>query len=115
MSINNSTSIHCSAVSKESVTIDTIRPFIAEQLRVSVARVTDEAHLTNDLGADWLDRLELMIAIEDRFAGVEFADDDVYRMEVVGDLISYIENVSQERTLTTHHHVLSAGMRRMAK
>jgi acyl carrier protein len=115
MSINNSTSIHCPAASEESVTIDAVRLFIAEQLRVNVARVTDEAHLTNDLGADWLDRLELMIAIEDRFAGVEFADDDVYRMEFVGDLIRYIENVSDEGTLTRHYHVLSAGMRRMAK
>ena len=109
MSINNSTSIHHTAASKESVTVDTIRPFIAEQLRVNVARVTDDAHLTNDL------RLELMIAIEDRFAGVRFADDDVYRIEVVGDLIRYIENVNNERTLMGRHGVLSAGMRRMAK
>ena len=115
MGINNSNSIHCTAASKESVTVDTIRPFIAEQLRVNVARVTDEAHLTDDLGADWLDRLELMIAIEDRFAGVEFADDDVYRMDFVGDLIRYIENVSYERTLTRRHRVPSAGLRRMAK
>jgi len=115
MSINNSTSIHCPAASKESVTVDAIRPFIAEQLRVHVARVTDEAHLTNDLRADWLDRLELMIAIEDRFAGVKFADDDVYEIEVVGDLIRYIENANKERTLTGRRAVLSAGMRRMAK
>jgi hypothetical protein len=37
--------------------------------RFSVGRVTDEAHFTADLGADWLDRVELMMAVEDQFAG----------------------------------------------
>src|SRR5262249_868607 len=40
-----------------------VRTLIAEQLGVDVKRVTDEAHFTDDLGADWLDRLELMIVI----------------------------------------------------
>ena len=44
-----------------------VRTLIASQLGVDVKHVTDEAHFTDDLGADWLDRLELMIAIEDRF------------------------------------------------
>ena len=48
---------------------------------------------TQDLGADWLDRLELMMVIEDQFAGVEIADADVDQIEVVGDLIRYIETV----------------------
>jgi acyl carrier protein len=55
------------------------RTIIANHLGVSVARVTDEAHFTDDLGADWLDRLDLMIAVEDQFAGVEIRDDDVDR------------------------------------
>jgi acyl carrier protein len=54
--------------------------------------VTDEAHFTDDLGADWLDRLELMIAIEDRFPDVIITDQDVDQIEVVGDLIRRIEN-----------------------
>jgi acyl carrier protein len=36
--------------------------------RFSVGRVTDEVHFTADLGADWLDRVELMMAVEDQFA-----------------------------------------------
>jgi acyl carrier protein len=59
--------------------------------------VTDEAHFTDDLGADWLDRLELMIVIEDRFADVVITDEDVDQLEVVGDLIRHIENVDDER------------------
>ena len=47
-----------------------VRTLIANQLGVDVKRVTDEAHFTDDLGADWLDRLELMIVIEDRFADI---------------------------------------------
>ncbi|HME98916.1 MAG TPA: patatin-like phospholipase family protein, partial [Terriglobia bacterium] len=49
-----------------------VRTLIANHLGVDVKRVTDEAHFTDDLGADWLDRLELMIVIEDRFAIYRF-------------------------------------------
>ena len=74
-----------------------VRTLIANQLGVDVKRVTDEAHFTDDLGADWLDRLELMIVIEDRFADVEITDEDIDQLEVVGDLIRHIENVDNER------------------
>jgi acyl carrier protein len=69
-----------------------VRTLIANQLGVDVKRVTDEAHFTDDLGADWLDRLELMIVIEDRFADVVITDEDIDQLEVVGDLIRHIEN-----------------------
>jgi acyl carrier protein len=70
-----------------------VRTLIANQLGVDVKRVTDEAHFTDDLGADWLDRLELMIVIEDRFANLVITDEDVDQIEVVGDLIRHIENI----------------------
>jgi len=69
-----------------------IRTLIAEHLGVEVERVTDEAHFLDDLGADWLDRLELMIAVEVQFTGLEIADDQVDQIEVVSDLIRYIES-----------------------
>ena len=53
---------------KEIVATNDVRTLVANHLGVSVGRVTDEAHFTNDLGADRLDRLELMIVIEHRFA-----------------------------------------------
>ena len=74
-----------------------VRALIANHLGVSVGRVTDEAHFTDDLGADWLDRLDLMIAVEDQFAGVEITDGDVDRIEFVGDLIRHIETLDSER------------------
>jgi acyl carrier protein len=67
-----------------------VRTLIANQLCVDVKRVTDEAHFTDDLGADWLDRL---IVIEDRFPNVVIMDEDVDQIEVVGDLIRHIEDV----------------------
>jgi acyl carrier protein len=74
-----------------------IRALIAQQLGVALERVTDEAHFADDLGADWLDRIELMIVIEDQFAGVEITDDDADQINVVGDLIRHIESLAGEQ------------------
>ena len=68
-----------------------VRTLIAHQLGVDVKRVTDEAHFADDLGADWLDRLELMIEIEAQFPTVEFTDNDVDQIDVVGDLIHHLK------------------------
>ena len=84
------------AIKTASVTNE-VRALIANQLGASVGRVTDEAHFTDDLGADWLDRLDLMIAVEDQFAGVKITNDDVDRIEVVGDLIRLVETLNNER------------------
>ena len=69
-----------------------IRKVIAEQLGVAAERVTAESRFLEDLGADWLDRLELMLAVEDQFDCTEIQDDDIDKMESVGDLIRFIES-----------------------
>jgi acyl carrier protein len=74
---------------KEVCASNDARTLVANLLGVSVCRVTDEAHFTNDLGADWLDRLELMMVVEDQFAGLEITDADVDQIEVVGDLLPH--------------------------
>ena len=74
-----------------------VRTIIANHLGVDVKRVTDDAHFTDDLGADWLDRLELMIVIEDQFPAVEITDDDVDQIDVVGDLIRHVTTVGNDR------------------
>ena len=76
---------------KEVLAAKDVRTLIARQLGIDVKRVTDEAHFADDLGADWLDRLELMIEIEAQFPAVEFTDDDVDQIDVVGDLIRHIK------------------------
>jgi acyl carrier protein len=88
MTIDSSTS------SNQPKSISQVRTLIANHLGVSIGRITDETHFTDDLGADWLDRLELLMVIEDEFAGVEITDTDIDQIEVVGDLIHYIETAS---------------------
>jgi acyl carrier protein len=77
---------------EEGLEVREIRALVAKHLDVDVGRVTDEAHFRHDLGADWLDRLELLIQIGDQFADVEIMDDDADQFEVVGDLIRYVED-----------------------
>ena len=69
---------------------DKVRWLIAEYASVDVKEVSDEAHLTDDLGLDWLDQLELLVLIEDEFAGVEFFENSAH-VELVGDLIRQVE------------------------
>jgi acyl carrier protein len=68
-----------------------IRALIANYLGIDAARVTDEAHFRNDFDLDSLNQLELLILIEEEFFGTEFSDDAVEQIEVVGDLIRYME------------------------
>src|SRR6516165_7745487 len=60
---------------KEVFATSDVRTLVANHLGVSVCRVTDEAHFTDDLGADRLDHLELMMMVEDQFPGVEIIFD----------------------------------------
>jgi acyl carrier protein len=70
---------------------DTVRRFIAEYLGIDVNQVTDEAHLTDDFGLDWLDQLELMVLIEEEFVVDFFANTTAAQIELVGDLIRHVE------------------------
>jgi acyl carrier protein len=90
MEIGSATPPQCLTPNKEWFSINDVRTLVAKQLRVDVEFVTSETHFTNDLGADLLDRVELMLAIEDKFAGVQITDDDVERIQVVGDLIRHL-------------------------
>ena len=82
---------------KECFSINDVRTLVAKQLRVDIEFVTNDTHFTNDLGADLLDRVELMLAIEAKFAGVEITDDDVEQIQVVGDLIRHLNTKQVKR------------------
>ena len=75
---------------------DNIRAVIADQLGVDVKRVTDQTHFARDLGVGWLNRLELVIFVED-WTGLELHDDDVEQISVVGDLIRFFESAKEQR------------------
>ena len=97
MSIAGLTSTEQTTAIKAVFVANDVRALIANHLGVSVGRVTDEAHFTTDLGADWLDRLDLMMAVEDHFVGVEISDNDVDRIELVVDLIRHVETWDNEK------------------
>ena len=70
---------------------DRVRAIIAEQLGVKLEEVTDAASFIEDLGADSLDTVELVKALEEEF-GIEIPDEHAEKMSSVGDAIKYIES-----------------------
>jgi len=73
-----------------------IKGIIAEQLGVKAEEVTPQASFIDDLGADSLDTVELIMALEEEF-GVEIPDEDAEKMTTVGDAIKYIEEKSANK------------------
>lgn len=69
---------------------DKIKSIIAEQLGVKIEEVTPQASFIDDLGADSLDTVELVMALEEEF-GIEIPDEDAEKMTTVGEAIKYIE------------------------
>jgi acyl carrier protein len=71
-----------------------VKDIIVEQLQVTPEQVTPSASFTEDLGADSLDTVELVMAFEEEF-GVSVPDEDSESLKTVGDVIKYIEEKSQ--------------------
>jgi acyl carrier protein len=67
-----------------------VREIIANQLNKDASIITLETHLVDDLGADSLDAVDLIMAIEDEF-GIELDDEAAQNVRKVSDLVSYIE------------------------
>ena len=68
-----------------------VRDIIVEQLGVDPAQVKDDASFLDDLGADSLDTVELVMALEEEF-GMAIPDEDAEKITKVGDAIEYIKN-----------------------
>ncbi len=67
-----------------------VKEIIVEQLGVNPDQVTPEASFLEDLGADSLDTVELVMSFEEEF-GAEIPDEDAEKLQTVGDVIRYIE------------------------
>jgi acyl carrier protein len=67
-----------------------VREKISEQLGVSTDEVTPEASFIEDLGADSLDIVELVMALEEEF-NIEISDEDAEKIRTVKDVVTYIE------------------------
>ena len=73
-----------------SETPDRVKKIVVEHLGVDAEKVTEEASFIDDLGADSLDIVELVMAFEEEF-GVEIPDDAAEKINTVGDANKYIE------------------------
>ena len=72
-------------------TFEEVNAIVVEQLNVEEAIVKPESKFTEDLNADSLDVVELVMAIEEKF-GVEIPDNEAEKIKTVGDVVSYIES-----------------------
>jgi acyl carrier protein len=66
-----------------------LKPVIAEQLGVDEGEVTDTASFTEDLNADSLDLVELIMSLEEQF-GLQISDEDAEKLTTVGEAVDYI-------------------------
>jgi len=66
-----------------------VKEIIADQLGVEIEKLTDDAKFVDDLGADSLDVVELIMAFEEEF-GIEIPDEDAEKIQTVGDVIKYL-------------------------
>ena len=74
-----------------STVAERVKKIVIEHLGVDEAKVTDNASFIDDLGADSLDTVELVMAFEEEF-GVEIPDDAAEKIGTVGDAIKYIDD-----------------------
>jgi acyl carrier protein len=72
-------------------TYEEVKAIIVELLNVDEAKVTPEARFREELEADSLDLVELIMAFEDRFGG-EISDEDAQKITTVGEAVQYLEN-----------------------
>jgi len=69
---------------------DKVKELLADQLDVDADKVTGESLIIEELGADSLDIVEMLMSIEDHF-DIKIADEDAQNFKTVGDVIGYIE------------------------
>ncbi len=72
------------------------KAIIAESLGVNIEEVTENASFITDLGADSLDTVELIMALEEQF-GIEIPDEDAEKIQTVGQVIEYIKNKVEQK------------------
>ena len=73
---------------------DKIKSIISDELNIDQAKITREANIREDLGADSLDAVEVIMALEDEF-GITIDDDTAQSFKTVGDLVDYVEKNAQ--------------------
>ena len=85
-----------------------VKQIIVEQLGVDEAEVTPSASFVDDLGADSLDMVELVMAFEEAF-DIEIPDEDAEKIKTVKDAIEYIEQARERRQVICARRVVVTG------
>ena len=73
--------------------LDDVKEVVVEQLDCNPAEVKEDSRFVEDLGADSLDVVELVMALEEKF-DIEIPDEDAEKIKTVADAIKYIENIA---------------------
>lgn len=74
---------------------DEVKEILAEQLNVDINKIDIASNLADDLGADSLDAIDIVMTIEDRYS-IEVPDEVIENMETVNDIVSFIETHTTE-------------------
>ncbi|MGB8965863.1 MAG: acyl carrier protein [Candidatus Cybelea sp.] len=83
-----------------STTFDKVKKIIVEQLGVDESEVTPEASITDDLGADSLDQVELVMAFETEF-NIDIPDEEAEKIKTVGDAVKRIDETTAGSSTTS--------------
>ncbi len=77
------------------MSLEKVRTMLANQLNVQVDKVKEDSRIVEDLGADSLDMIEMLMALEEEF-GITVPDEDAESLKTVGDIVKYIDNAKKE-------------------
>ena len=87
-------------MSTDATTFDKVKKIIVEQLGVDESEVTPEASITDDLGADSLDQVELVMAFETEF-NIDIPDEEAEKIKTVGDAVKRIDETTAGSSTTS--------------
>lgn len=87
--------MHCAKneKGKQKMVIDEIKQILAKQLRIDANTINDDSNIIEDLGADSIDLVELLMTIEEK-KGIVVSDEDAVKLKTVKDVADYIEQHS---------------------
>lgn len=77
------------------MTLDKVKEMIASQLNLKVEDVKEDSKVIDDLGADSLDMIEMLMALEEEF-GISVPDDESEKLKTVGQIVAFIDSVKKD-------------------
>lgn len=78
------------------MTLEKVKKLLANQLNCDEKKIAEESKIIEDLGADSLDMVEMLITLEDEF-GVSVPDEEAAKLKTVGDIVNFIDNSNNDK------------------